>query len=146
MGRQLSGLQMDKQTPTKPNCIVHVAPRIAVDDTEATDYIVKEQIAGNDLYENQYFSSITDEDTVVKVGIKIAGEYQHLGSPGSKSPGVGAINYTVPKPFTLATEKRVCVTHTAGANTEASGVKCSPKAISVRSPSSANSSQVYLIS
>ncbi|CAM8931988.1 unnamed protein product [Rhodiola kirilowii] len=151
MGRQLTGFQMDKKIPIKSNGTVHdsvhVAPRIAKDNVEATEYEVKEctegKTDGHELYEKQDVSSVTEEDDeVVKIGVKIASEYHNTSSPGQKSPGVGITNYTVPKPFTLATEKRACVTHMVEVDTEASGVKCSSKASSVHSPSSVKSSQM----
>ncbi|KAL9659584.1 hypothetical protein QQ045_024391 [Rhodiola kirilowii] len=123
---------------------IYVAPQI-VEDIGATEYEVKECTEENtavyECYGKQDVSSVPD-GKIVNVEVPISGQYQKTSSPVSESPSVGKSNYTVPKPFMLATENRACVTPTAGANTEGTGMNCSPEASSVHSPRSVKSSQV----
>jgi hypothetical protein len=126
MGRELSGLDMEK----KPNGIshdrVHAAPTTSDDSSEAKDYEVKECTEENSVIEKHQ-----EEQAVLGVksinldeGLSEAknekSAAQKSSSPPSKSPvGNGRTKCTVPHPFALATGKRGSSAKTVGTETAA---------------------------
>uniref|UniRef100_A0A7N1A3U2 TPX2 C-terminal domain-containing protein n=1 Tax=Kalanchoe fedtschenkoi TaxID=63787 RepID=A0A7N1A3U2_KALFE len=145
MGRRLIGTKMDKkQISIKSYDTVHVAPRIAEGDNEPTEYdteCTEGNTVGNECYERPDIYNVPD-GKIVKVGVQVSGEHHETGCSAPHSPGVAKTSYTVPKPFMLATEKRACVTHVAGTDTEVTAVNFSPKAFGVHSPNSVKSLQM----
>lgn len=130
---------------------VHVAPRIA-GDTIDSEYVVKEYAVENPIVEEcqEKLAVLGVKSTNVDGGEdngedQKPGEYKTLGTPIAKSDtnGHAHINFTVPKPFTLATEKRgSCVTRHV--ETESPVSVKSPKANNLNSPF--KSQQVVFIS
>ncbi|KAM6577051.1 hypothetical protein CsatB_028888 [Cannabis sativa] len=126
MGRELSGLDMEK----KPNGIshdrVHAVPTTSDDSSEAKDYEVKECTEENSVIEKHQeeqavlgVKSINlDEGLSETKNEKSAA--QKSSSPPSKSPvGNGRTKCTVPHPFALATGKRGSSAKTVGTETAA---------------------------
>lgn len=134
MGRELSGLQMEK----KPNGVshdrVHVAPKISEEGFEAKDYDVKECTEENSVVEECHDEQVVlgvksinldeglSEGRKEKSGTQKSRDTKQSSSPASKSPvsANGRSKCTVPQPFSLATEKRGSCTHSVGLETAAS--------------------------
>uniref|UniRef100_A0A2N9F442 TPX2 C-terminal domain-containing protein n=1 Tax=Fagus sylvatica TaxID=28930 RepID=A0A2N9F442_FAGSY len=69
-------------------------------------------------------------------------EDKNSSSPASKSAANGNVRtYTVPQPFSLATEKRGSCTHNVGPESAGNGVTSSLKANNTRSPQATRNSQ-----
>lgn len=154
MGRELSGLQMEK----KPNGVshdrVHVAPKISEDSFEAKDYDVKECTKENSVVEKCHEDQVVlgvksinldeglSEGKNEKSGTQKSRDTKMSSSPASKSPvsGNGRSKCTVPQPFSLATEKRGSCTHSFGLETAASAC-----ANYVLSPSATRTIQIQVI-
>ena len=133
MGRELSGLQMEKKPNGAVHDRVHVAPRISQDSYQAKDYEVKECTEQNSPIEKRLEEQMvlgvksTNLDEALSDGKnEKSGSHKSLdtkksSSPASKSPSSanGRSKCTVPQPFSLATEKRGSCTHGVGAETAA---------------------------
>ncbi|KAG7967790.1 hypothetical protein I3843_08G116700 [Carya illinoinensis] len=162
MGRELADPHMER----KPNGVVvasngvsydkvYVAPKISEDCIEAKDYEVKECTTEENsvieqCHEKQEVLVVksTNLDAGVtegkdeKPGVYKSSDIKKSSSPASKSAAVGNVRvYTVPQPFSLATEKRGVCTHSVGAESAANGVTYSPKSNNTNSPQSTKISQ-----
>lgn len=165
MGRELTDLHMEK----KPNGVAvvlegvshgkpHVASEISEDSSEAKDYEVKECTEENSVVDQCHekqevlgFKS-TNVDTggpdgkAEKPGTYKSGDNKTSSSTSSKSAAsLNLRTYTVPQPFSLATEKRGLCTHTVGTENAANGVSYSPKTNNKLSPRATKNSQVIKI-
>ncbi|XP_062084453.1 protein WAVE-DAMPENED 2 isoform X2 [Humulus lupulus] len=128
MGRELSGLQLEKEPNGISHDRVHAAPTTSDDSSEAKDYEVKECTEENSVIEKHHeeqavlgVKSINlDEGLTEDKNEKSAA--QKSSSPASKSPvGNGRTKCTVPHPFALATDKRGSCAHTVGTETAVYG-------------------------
>ncbi|KAB1202722.1 Protein WVD2-like 1 [Morella rubra] len=132
----------------------HVASEISEDSSEAKDYEVKECTEENSVVDQCHekqevlgFKS-TNVDTggpdgkAEKPGTYKSGDNKTSSSTSSKSAASLSLRtYTVPQPFSLATEKRGLCTHTVGTENAANGVSYSPKANNKLSPRATKNSQ-----
>lgn len=156
MGRELTEIHMDKKlNPVTGNSngyshdAVRVAPRIAEDSIEATDYEVKECTAEESVADKCHpkpdvlnvkitnIDSGLSEGKTTKSGAQKLTDNKKASPPASKSAtgGNARVNYTVPQPFALATEKRAAfVTRTVGAEIAGDGGIYSRNANTLRSP------------
>jgi hypothetical protein len=165
MGRELTDLHMEK----KPSGVVlvsngvssdkvRVAPEISEDSIEAKDYDVKvcteENSVVEQCLEKQEVLGVKStnlgagllEGKAEKPGAHRSSDNKKSSPLASKSAAVGNVRtYTVPQPFSLATEKRGPCTHPVGAESAANGVSYSPKANNMHSPQATKNSQVIQI-
>ncbi|XP_059438736.1 protein WVD2-like 2 [Corylus avellana] len=161
MGRELTDLHMEK----KPSGVVlvsngvspdkvHVAPEISEDSIEAKDYDVKvcteENSVVEQCLEKQEVLGVKSpnlgvglpEGKAEKPGAQKSSDNKKSSPLASKSAAVGNVRtYTVPQPFSLATEKRGPCAHTVEAESAANGVSYSPKANNMLSPQATKNSQ-----
>ncbi|PON73443.1 TPX2, C-terminal [Trema orientale] len=127
MGRELSGLQLEKKLNGISHDRVPVAPTVSDDSFEAKDYEVKECTEENSVIEKCHEELVlgvksTNLDGGLSEGKNEKSGAQKSSSPASKSPvGNGRTKCTVPQPFALATEKRGSCTHIVGAETATYG-------------------------
>ncbi|XP_015875437.3 protein WVD2-like 2 isoform X1 [Ziziphus jujuba] len=157
MGREITGVRVEKKSNgvvVASNGVSHdkvrVVPKIPEESFEKKDYEVKECTEENSVVEkfhekpevlgvkttNLDEGLIEGEDE--NHGTQKSSGNQKLISPSSKSPaaGNGRANYTVPQPFSLATEKRGLCTHSVGAETVNSATSNN-----MQSPSASKNSQ-----
>ncbi|KAG2696656.1 hypothetical protein I3760_07G068900 [Carya illinoinensis] len=161
MGRDLTDLHMEK----KPNGVVvasngvshdkvHFAPETSEDSVEAKDYEVKECTEENSVadqyHENQEVLGVksTNLDPGVpegkseRPGASKPSDNMKLSPHASRSAALGNGRiYTIPQPFSLATERRGVCTHTVGSESPVNGVTYSPKANNAHFPQTTKNSQ-----
>uniref|UniRef100_A0A2N9GBC3 TPX2 C-terminal domain-containing protein n=1 Tax=Fagus sylvatica TaxID=28930 RepID=A0A2N9GBC3_FAGSY len=124
---------------------VHVAPEISEDSIETKDYEVKECTEENSVVEQCPENQEVPEGKNEKSGALKSSEDKNSSSPASKSAANGNVRtYTVPQPFSLATEKRGSCTHNVGPESAGNGVTSSLKANNTRSPQETRNSQNVL--